>query len=71
MSVTGIKKIKSTEPGQIVAHLDNSVVYISGTNLSVQNVSIQTGVLEITGIVSAIRYTAHARGRFKLSNLFK
>lgn len=71
LSLSGIKKIRTTEPHQVVAHLDGTMIIITGQNLSVQNLSISEGLLDITGQIDSIRYTkSHAR-KFSLKNMFK
>ena len=71
LSLTGIKKVKSTEPAQVVALLDNGAILISGSNLSVQKLDIKEGILEITGIVNAIRYTNQVSKKFSFKSMFK
>ena len=71
LAITGIKKIKTTEPSQVVALLDNCVIVITGQNLSVENLSVKEGTLELSGLVSSIRYTNSASKRFSLRNIFR
>jgi sporulation protein YabP len=68
---TGIKKVLTTEPTQIVARLDNTTLVIMGQNLSVQNLSVREGVLEVVGIVTQIKYTNTHSKRFSLRNIFR
>jgi len=72
MSLSGVKKIRSTEPAQVIAILDNCQIIIAGTNLNVQNVNIPSGILELTGQVNSIKYSgASAARRFSFKNMFK
>ena len=72
LSLSGVKKVRTAEPSQVVAILDNCQIIISGANLSVQNVNIPSGILELTGTINAIRYTGAAAARkFSLKNMFK
>jgi hypothetical protein len=72
INITGVKKIKSSEPMQIVLLLDNTAVVICGVNLTVENASIQTGEVEISGLVNSIRYSSVAkRNRFSFKSMFK
>ena len=71
LSISGIKKIKSTEPARVIAVLDNCHIIISGANLSVQNVSLSTGVLDLSGVVTAIQYTNSGKRKFSFKNIFK
>ena len=71
LTITGIKKVKTTEPNCVVAQLDSCIVVVSGSGLSVQNLSVRDGLLEISGNVMSIKYTkAHNRG-FSLKNMFR
>lgn len=71
LNVTGVKKIKSSEPEQIVLILHNAALVIGGSNLFVVFASIQTGEVEIGGLVKALRYTAVTdKRKFSFKNLF-
>jgi len=72
LALTGVKKVRSTEPAQVVAILDNCQIIISGANLSVQNVNIPSGILELTGQVNSIKYSGAGSARkFQFKNMFK
>ena len=71
LSLTGVKKIKSAEPNQVVAVLDNCSIIVSGSNLSVQNVSISSGLLDLTGTINGIKYTNSTQTKFSFKNVFK
>lgn len=72
LSITGVKKIKSSEPEQIVLILHDSGLVISGTNLFVVSASMQTGEVSIGGIVKALRYTnASEKRKFSFKNIFR
>ena len=72
LSITGVKKIKSSEPEQIVLILRDSGLVISGTNLFVVSASMQTGEVSIGGIVKALRYTnAGEKRKFSFKNIFR
>jgi len=70
LSLSGVKKVKSAEPAQIIAILDTCQIIIQGSNLSVQNVNIPSGLLELTGQINAIRYSG-AKGKFSFKSIFK
>jgi len=73
LSLSGVKKVRSAEPSQVVAILDNCQIIIQGANLNVQNVNIPSGILELTGVINSIRYTGAGSGarKFSLKNMFK
>jgi hypothetical protein len=72
LSVTGIKKIKSSEPQQIVLILDNCAMVVGGTNLFIVTANVAAGDVEISGLVDSIKYTGVAeKKKFSLKNMFK
>ena len=72
LNITGVKKIKSSEPEQIVLILPDSALVICGVNLSVTAASIQTGEIAISGLVNSLRYTGvNAKRKFSFKNLFR
>ena len=71
LTLTGIKKVKSTEPTNITALLDNGAVIVTGVNLSVQRLDIKEGILEVHGTVDSIRYTNQTHKNFSIKNMFK
>ena len=71
LTLTGVKKIKSTEPNQVVAQLDNCTIIISGQNLSVQSASISTGELELTGAVTNVRWAKTQSKKWSMKNMFR
>jgi sporulation protein YabP len=71
LSLSGVKKVKSTEPSNVIAVLDNCQIIIQGSNLNVQNVNIPSGILELTGQVNSIRYTGSSAKKFSFRNMFR
>lgn len=72
LNITGVKKIKSSAPEQVVLLLANSALVIGGTNLFVINASMQNGVVEISGTINGLKYTGvTAKRKFSFKNLFR
>ena len=72
LNITGVKKIKSSAPEQIVLILQNVALVISGVNLFVVSASIQTGEVSISGLVKALRYTGVTdKRKFSFKNIFR
>lgn len=71
LNLTGVKKVRSAEPTCVIANLDNCSIVIFGNNLTVQNVSISTGTLDLTGNIVSIKYTNTVSRKFSLKNIFK
>ena len=71
LHLTGIKKVRSSEPALIVANLDNGNILISGTNLSVEQLDTKEGTLQIAGTINQIKYSNQVSKNFSLKNMFK
>jgi len=71
LSLTGIKKVRSTDPALIIASIDNGNIIIHGQNLSVQQLDIKEGTLQITGMVNSIKYSNQVSKSFSFKNMFK
>ena len=71
LNLTGIKKVKSTEPSLIIANLDNGNIIINGNNLSVQHLDIKEETLFVTGTVDSIKYSNQVSKSFSFNNMFK
>lgn len=71
LTMSGIRKVKTTEPTSVVAVLDNCLVVINGTNLSVENLSVKEGTIELAGQINGIRYTNSHKNKFSFKNMFK
>ena len=71
LTLTGVKKIKSTEPASVVAQLDNCTIVINGSGLSVESASIQTGELELKGIITSVRWLKTQNKKWSVKNMFK
>ncbi|MCL2570406.1 MAG: YabP/YqfC family sporulation protein [Firmicutes bacterium] len=71
LSLSGVKKVISSEPTMVVIKLENCNTVISGSNLAVQNLSIKEGILELGGVVNQIKYTSVTSKRFSVKNMFR
>ena len=69
--INGVKKVKSSEPAGVIAVLDNCMIIITGQNLSVENLNVSSGNLEIKGSVSSIKFSNSVGKRFSLKGIFK
>jgi sporulation protein YabP len=69
--LTGIKKVKSTDPTVVTAILDSGAVIINGANLSIQRLDIKEGILELQGMVNALKYSNQVSKSFSFKNMFK
>ena len=72
LNITGVKKIKSSEPEQIILLLQNVGLVIGGSDLFVISASMQTGEVSIGGLIKSLRYTGVSEKRkFSFKNMFR
>ena len=71
LSLTGIKKVKSSEPNCIIAVIENSNLVISGVGLTVNQLNIADGTLNISGTVNSVKYANNVSKKFSIKNIFK
>jgi sporulation protein YabP len=71
LDLTGIKKVKSTEPNAIIALLETGGIQILGQNLSVQSLDLNSGNMSIHGNINSVRYTDKVSKSFSFRNIFK
>ena len=55
LTITGIKKVRSSEPNAVIANLDGGSIIINGQNLTVENLNIKDGHIHITGTINSVR----------------
>lgn len=72
LNINGVKKIKSSEPEQIVLLLQNAGIIIGGVDLFVVSASIETGEVSISGLIKSLRYTGVTdKRKFSFKNMFR
>ncbi len=72
LNINGVKKIKSSEPEQIVLLLQNAGMIIGGVDLFVVSASIETGEVSISGLIKSLRYTGVTdKRKFSFKNMFR
>lgn len=73
--ITGIIDVKSYEPQEIVAILEDSILTIKGDKLHVNKLSLEQEELLLEGKINSFCYTNHASARQKgeklLARMFK
>lgn len=56
LNITGVSKVKSTSDNQIVAIVGGASMTVSGSGLTVKALSIDSGTLDITGLIDGIKF---------------
>lgn len=70
MAVSGVVKVRSAEPKEIIANLENGAMIICGENLSVEELNVREGTMKVKGIVNSIKYAASGK-KLNFKNIFK
>lgn len=70
LSILGVQKVISAKPDLVQALLLDSGVMISGTDLQVSKLDLDAKLLELSGKIDSIRYTAGKQESF-FKRIFK
>lgn len=62
MDVTGISRVESFNPEEILLETDLGLISIKGEDLDMRNLNLEQGVVEIVGFVTDIIYTGQKAG---------
>lgn len=73
MDITGVSRIESFNPEEILLETSHGLLMIKGEGLDMQNLNLERGVVEIVGLVTEIRYSGEraAGKRSILDKIFK
>lgn len=56
LNITGVDKVLSANDSQVIAKVGNSKLYISGKDLTVAKLDVDSGILDLTGEIYLIKY---------------
>ena len=71
MSVTGVEDVPTFTDKTIVIRLKDETLTVSGQNLSVKNLDVTEGKLQIEGQVNALKYSASGAPTSFAKRIFK
>jgi len=75
MELTGINRVESFNPEEILLETELGLVAIKGEDLDMHNLNLEQSLVEITGLVTEIIYTGEKAGamgkRGFLERIFK
>ena len=63
--INGISKVKSVTPTEILGEMNEETLIITGQNLEVQNLDIDSSCLHVQGIVTGIKFAPQKQGFLK------
>lgn len=67
LTITGVEKVYETNENKIQLKVSNSNLLINGEGLNISRLDVETGVVQINGIINELKYTtAESKG-----NIFK
>ncbi|MHB1652464.1 MAG: sporulation protein YabP [Desulfitobacteriaceae bacterium] len=69
MSLTGVHKVQTFEPKEIVLETEQGLLNIKGEKLDIKHLDLQNGIVEIGGHVDAVVYPRQSHGGSKESLL--
>lgn len=64
-SVTGVTRVVSTNEQNIVAEIGKTKMYITGSNLHISKLDVESGIIEGDGLVDSIRYNKNSQNVLK------
>lgn len=62
MDLTGISRVESFNPEEILVETDLGLIAIKGEDLDMRNLNLEQGIVEIIGLVTDIIYTSEKAG---------
>ena len=71
MSMTGVKDVPVFTDKNITVRLANETLLVTGQNLAVKNLDIESGKLQVTGRVFSLRYTSQTAPTSFIKRIFK
>ncbi len=71
MDITGVSRVESFNPEEILLETDFGLVAIKGEELDMRNLNLEQGIVEIIGLVTDIIYTGEKSGGPGRKGLFE
>lgn len=68
LKLTGVTDVDSFDEENVIAYTDYGCLTVSGSNLHVEELKLESGLLEVTGEVVALVYSSKTE---KSKNIFK
>lgn len=71
MSVTGVVDVPTFTDKLVTVRLANETLQINGVGMSVKNLDVESGRLQLNGQVNAIKYSAQSSPTSLVKRIFK
>ena len=70
-TVTGVRQVVSLEEKEVKLSLGEKTLVLTGAKFSAERLSIEEGVLVLSGEVESVRYLSSAQAKSFLKRIFK
>ncbi|MBO4412432.1 MAG: hypothetical protein J5779_00230 [Clostridia bacterium] len=71
LNLFGISKVFAINEDSAQLQIDNSILTILGKNMEVKKLDIENGILELEGLINAIKYTDKKEKTSFIKKIFK
>lgn len=71
LSVSGVKNVPTFNSKQIVVDLGNQSLCVTGSDLNITSLDLDTGLMSATGHINALKYSTQFDAKSFFKKLFK
>lgn len=71
LAVSGVKAVPVFSDKNLTVELEGETLIVSGHDLSIKNLDTENGKLNVTGFVTALKYTSSASPSSFIKKIFK
>lgn len=71
ISLSGVEKVKNINETLFVGKVAGYTITVQGQNMELTKLDLESGIVEITGTITALKYTGNADNQSLLKRIFK
>lgn len=71
LSLTGIEKVVGISDSELLVEVDGVVLSVQGENMEVKKLDVDSGILEIEGLINTIKYFEKKQKLSFIKRIFK
>ena len=57
ITITGITNVESASESGLILYVNNTVLSIDGEKMKVQKIDVDTGIVEVVGLIKSLKYS--------------
>ena len=57
ITITGITNVESASENGLILYVNNAVLSIDGEKMKVQKIDVDTGIVEVVGLIKSLKYS--------------